>query len=168
MNPETLQQARNLFDTVRMLKDRLIARVSTASNARNSGSPGIDFTVPQINMLSTIRKRGQVTIKELAELLRVSAPSASSMVDRLVEMGGLSREQNKLDRREVVVRITAEAEEAIEQTERQMFEGIAEILERMGPEDARKWCEVYERIRAILETDPDVQRLFAARKGGAQ
>jgi len=46
-----------------------------------------ELTSPQMTALMTVRERGQVTIKELAEGLGVSAPSASVMVDRLVEMG---------------------------------------------------------------------------------
>ena len=36
------------------------------------------------------------------------------------------------------------------------MQSIAEILERIGPEYAAKWCDVYGRIRAVVAENRDV------------
>jgi DNA-binding MarR family transcriptional regulator len=101
-------------------------------------------------MLLTVRERGQVTIKELAEALQVSAPSASAMVDRLVEMGALTREQNPNDRREVAVALSPQAQQVTAMMEEGLLGGIVDLIEKLGPEYAAMWCKVYDKIGKIL------------------
>lgn len=115
--------------------------------------------MPQIEAMMAIHDRGQVTIKELARALDVSAPSASSMVDRLVDVGALTREQSKLDRREVVVRLSPDAVEHMDAMERHILQSIVVMIEKIGPEYARMWCEVYEKLReAVGEVDEAMRR----------
>jgi len=106
-----------------------------------------------MNALMMVRDRSQVTIKELAEALGVSAPSASVMVDRLVEMGMVTREQSRVDRREVVVQVAPEAVETIERMEKQALQSIVEIIDKIGPKYARMWCEALGRIREVLREE---------------
>jgi DNA-binding MarR family transcriptional regulator len=89
-------------------------------------------------------------MSELAELLGVSPPSASTMVDRLVDKGVLSREHSTEDRRKVVVRISPESAKNIESVESsilQLFEGL---VEKLGPETTRQWCRVLKHVNAVL------------------
>ena len=65
----------------------------------------------------------------------------------------LTREQSQVDRRTVQVRLSPEAVEHIEHCEGQMLEYIVELLEKVGPEWAQRWCEVYARIREVLAAD---------------
>jgi len=111
--------------------------------------------MPQLNMLLVIRTRDGVTVKELAGALQVSPPSASAMVDRLVETGAVTREQNPDDRREVIVCISPQAAAVIDRLEEYILERIVELLEKIGPEYAEKWCAVYERILEILAEERD-------------
>ncbi len=148
-----LEQARFVHETVNLLKRRVAAR-TVLTQPGCDGGPGLELTWPQMNMLIAVRERGQVTIKELAEALEVSASSASTMVDRLVEMGPLTREQSRVDRRTVVVQLSPEAETAIDRCEAGILDCIVELLEKVGPEYAEKWCDVYAKIREVLTEEP--------------
>jgi len=150
MDRGLLAQARSLLETSHMLRGRV------ASRLHQTGSPMAEcpeLTLPQMNMVQTVIERGRVTIKQLAEALQVSAPSASAMVERLVELGALTREQSKVDRREVVIAISPDAERRIRRLEEQMLDSIAEILDKIGPQYAQMWCDVYERIREVLQQE---------------
>ena len=92
-------------------------------------------------------------IKELSELLGVAPPSASTMVDRLVEKKILVREMSPEDRRKVIVRVSPEAVADIEKTEEAVLSSFVDLVEKVGPETARKWCEVLERIKFVLEEE---------------
>lgn len=122
-----------------------------------------ELTPPQINMLMAIRESGSVTIKQLTHILKVKAPSASTMVDRLVEMGILTREENPADRREVLVRISPEMSVRIEQLERLVLVSLAEVLDRLGPKHSRMWYEVAGRLIDIMasEQQPCAKRASA-------
>lgn len=160
------EQARALHNTLRLIKNRVIARHSAKIAARaaqvDTGPP--DLTLPQMNCLTTIRDHGEVTIKALAEALGISPPSASAMVDRLVEMGAARREQSTTDRREVVVSLSEEGAQGLDAMEENILECIEELLERVGPECARHWCEVYERIREALFEDSEAPRKTTGRE----
>jgi len=108
-----------------------------------------DLTIPQLNMLMTCHDIGAATIKEIAADLEVSAPSVSAMVDRLVEIRALTREQSSNDRRQVVVRLTELGTNTVLRMEEYMVGALAEVLERVGPRYAEMWCEVYEEINRV-------------------
>lgn len=152
MNDEIRQQARLIYEAVTLFKLYLMRHWALASG-KNQG--GVALTFPQMNSLTVIREHGHVTVKELAQALRVSAPSASAMVDRLFEHGFVSREQSRTDRREVVVRVTPEGREVVERMEEGVLHSLADMLEKMGPEYGQKWCEACRRLREVLMEEAD-------------
>jgi len=150
MDAESLEQAKLIYETGRLLHARFLHRYSAASAYLDSKSLAHALTAAQVNMLVAIRDHDGTTIKKLAKTLDVSAPSASAMVDRLVEVGVVTREQNPKDRREVVVRVSPQAAQLADKIEEQILQGIVEMIEKVGAEYARKWTEVYEKIREVL------------------
>jgi len=149
---DEFEQAREIYRTVRLLKARLSKRYAALRDGA-AQSAFHELTMPQCNVLTVVRERQAVTIKDLAEALQVSPPSASAMVDRLVDLGMVRREQSRVDRREVLVRISKQGEEAIDSFEAEMLVTIREILEQVGPETAQTWCDVYKRIRCVLDEE---------------
>lgn len=155
MKPEsTLEQARLIHRTVRMLHERVVRRVTVTPR---DGEAGQDIcailTFPQFNMLMVLREMREATIKDLAEALQVSAPSASTMVDRLVDLGVLDRSQSQVDRRTVLVRLTASGEQSMALFEDTLLEGLSHLLERLGPDMAATWCNIYRRIAELLQDE---------------
>ncbi|MCL4691802.1 MAG: MarR family transcriptional regulator [Candidatus Hydrogenedentes bacterium] len=153
MNADVIEQARYLFDTVRMLQARMCARHSTVNGFVGKDGHAQDLTIPQMHMLYKIRELDSATIRDLAESLYVSAPSASAMVERLVEMGVVTREQSRVDRREVIVRVAPAGEHTLETLEKHILESFVDILNGIGPEHAQMWCDVYARIREVLSEE---------------
>jgi len=153
-DPRILEQARALAAVVRRLRQHIIRRHSQIFAETAAGLAPPELTLPQMNMVMVVKDRGTVTIKELAEALSVSAPSASAMVDRLVDLGVLIREQSQVDRRVVEVRVSPGADQHICAMERHILHAIAELLEKIGPEYSEMWCEVYSKIDEVLGT-PD-------------
>ncbi len=147
MEPELLEQARSLFTTIQLLRRVLGYRHAMQVS---SACGGADLTMAQMHALMAIHGCGQVSIKELAESLHVSAPSASTMVDRLVEAGMVSREQSQADRRGVVIQLSQQGKEGIQELEQTVLQFLAEIMEKIGPEYTAQWCQVYERIREVV------------------
>lgn len=155
MDSKIREQARAIYRTAKTLQ--------TATLAKNAGvNVGLDcvakeLTLPQMSTLVLIRDHGAISIKELASATRVSSPSASAMVDRLVDIGVLSREPSRVDRREVCITLSEAGEEVVGAMEGQLLEGIEELLEKVGPEVAGKWCEVYKQLDAVL-AEEKIQR----------
>jgi DNA-binding MarR family transcriptional regulator len=142
-----IEQARLIHDTVQLIKQTVIKRIS---NHGEGGPFPLDLTIPQVNALLIVSRLQHVSIKELAAEMHVSAPSASAMVDRLVEIGVVSREPSKSDRREVVVQLTELGARHTSRIEEAMLQWIMCVLEKIGPKYAQMWCDVYEKIREVL------------------
>lgn len=145
-----LMQARYLFETIQMLQRRVCRRHVHNTGPREGDTVCGELTMPQWHMMVAVRRFGTPSLKELAQALQVSAPSASTMVDRLVEMGMLTREPSQIDRREVVVALSAKGLEMAGRMEDEILHSISEVLEKIGPDYASKWCEVFERIQHVL------------------
>jgi DNA-binding MarR family transcriptional regulator len=100
-----------------------------------------------------------MTMSELADQLSVSPPSASVLVDRLVEKGILCREHSTTDRRKVVVRVSPEAEKIVEEIIANILQFFVDLVEKIGIETAQKWCDVLTHVTSVLSDEPG-QRIF--------
>ena len=150
-DPSTLANARYIFATGRRIHDR-VQQIVTAACMEESGDDSFgELSAPQMNMILMIRVRETVSVTQLASLLNVSPPSASTMVDRLVERGLLTRTPSSEDRRKVVIRVSPEAIERISRIEEKVLGAFVELVEAVGPETTRMWCEVLDRIKNVLE-----------------
>lgn len=151
MRATILAQARALHRTIRRLQTRVLVKSVRAES--EDGPSTRELTLPQITMLLVVRDLGEMSIKALAEATQVSAPSASTMVDRLVEAGMLWREASRTDRREVRVSLTAEGVRTVGILEEHLLKSLMEMLEKVGPDMAENWCEIYARIGTILDEE---------------
>ena len=148
-----IEQARFIMTTGKIIRDRVFRNISghVGINGNGEGCGFGELSLPQIHAVNVTREGGKVTITELADMLGVSPPSASAMVDRLVEKGVFKREQSLEDRRKVVVSVSTKALEQFEVIEKNLLQSLIALVEGIGPETTRKWCEVLKRVREVQE-----------------
>ncbi len=146
---KTVEQARFLASAGRKLKNHIFSIQSELRHG-SASCKGEELSMAQVQMLMTLQSYGDSTISNLAEQLKVSAPSASCMVDRLEDKGFLHRERSTEDRRKVVVRLSKEAKIQAEQMENAVLAMFLDLVEKVGPETAQKWCEVLEKVEQVL------------------
>lgn len=152
MQDEHIAQALDILKTVRLLQAHMGRRLHEARHTQHLCG---ELTMRQMNTLVVIRERGEANVKELAEALNVSPPSASTMVERLVELGMATREPGTEDRREVCVQLS-EAGRAFTAELEEHFAGcVAELLLWIGPEMAGQWHAVYRRLREVISEEPE-------------
>ncbi len=146
-------QARYIMETGKLIHDR-VSRAFLGHTAGVKKRKNLcALSAPQLHAVKITRKHGQITITELADTLGVSPPSASAMVDRLAEKGVLRRQRSRRDRRKVVVSIPPDVSRDIEKIEARILNSFLELVEKIGPDAARKWCEVLDHVKKVLE-DP--------------
>jgi len=148
-NDKKLEQARFIAKAGRRLKNHIFSVQSAVRNGQPAGT-GEELSMAQVQMLITLHTCGESTISNLAEQLKVSPPSASCMVDRLEDKGLLYRERSTEDRRKVVVRLSEPAATQVKRMEAAVFAAFLDLVEKVGPETAEKWCEVLERVDQVL------------------
>lgn len=67
----------------------------------------LDLTMAQLKTLFTLEYAGPATIGQTAERLGISLPTASHLIDRLVNGGFADRTEDPADRRRTVAAVTA-------------------------------------------------------------
>jgi DNA-binding MarR family transcriptional regulator len=150
---ESRRIARYIFTNGKVIQDKII-RWHTMQVARGSSkSMYKEVTMSQLHTIMSIYNRGEVSMTELSALTNVSPPSASVMVDRLVEKGILVREHSERDRRKVMVKISPKAVKGIRQIEEGILQSFTGLVEDIGPETAQKWCDVIEKVKTVLEKE---------------
>lgn len=154
MPEQAREQARQLLGTIMQLQRRVLVR--TARKNLERVSPAKDLSMPQMTTLLVVRERGEMSLKDIAAATHVSPPSASTMVDRLVELGMVTRKNSVVDRREVRVAISGEGEKTVEVLEGELLNSLTEIMNKIGPEYAQRWCDVYGRIQQFLDDESNM------------
>jgi DNA-binding MarR family transcriptional regulator len=92
---------------------RLALRRFLASSETTSGAAGVTSQQYQALLAIHVHPQRQMMIKELAAELLLVANGAVQLVDRLELAGLVARQESPLDRRRVLVRLTAEGERLV-------------------------------------------------------
>lgn len=106
-----------------------VFRVSSAASA--PAWIDLDLTMSQMKGLRTLAFGGPATISGLADTMKISQPTASQLVDRLVHSGLAEREEDPADRRRTLVRLTKRGQQLHERLRGQIRERFRSWLERM-------------------------------------
>src|SRR5690606_34630835 len=123
-----------------------LARRLRAERAVNTMSDG------QYAVLATLRIHGDLTLSELAERERVTAPSMNRTVNCLIEEGWITRTPDENDRRKVNISLAAKGRALIEETTRRRDAWLEEALADLSP-----------RERSVLARAADIMRAVARR-----
>lgn len=93
------------------------------------------FSMPQFYVLMSLQERGPMTVSELAGLLNVSPPSASSILDRIEENGLIERVRDLDDRRVVRVRLLDKGGEVVEDMSGMKRDSLRALFENLTDEE---------------------------------
>jgi len=146
----TLSQARYIFTTGKMIRDRIERIVNDYLSELGKTDAYLGLSYPQLHALLMVRMRGSLAMSELADALGISPSSASAMVDKLVERNFLAREHSTNDRRKVIVTVSGEAKKTIAGIEEKLMQLFIDLVEKLGPDTTQKWCDVLKEVKKAL------------------
>ncbi|MGZ4610757.1 MAG: MarR family winged helix-turn-helix transcriptional regulator [Actinomycetes bacterium] len=89
----------------------------------------------QLRVLLVVDRHAPLNLSSLATRLDLSVPSASRLVDRLVDAGLVARGVAAHSRREVALSLTAKGRRALAQLRRSRERAIGQVLGEMAPRD---------------------------------
>ena len=133
------EQKEHLF----LIFDTLIKIKSECSCGIFSECSLSDITLKQIFYLKTIDQNGEITFSRLAEITKNSKPTITGMINKLVRMDCVSREQCPEDGRIYYIRLTGKGE-MIARAEQKALEQVVERLFSSLNED-----EIEDLIRIL-------------------
>lgn len=160
-NISTIETAQYICNTGKIIHDRIVKIQSTYFSASKNGVLS-DLSITQLNAIKTLWDSGELTMSELADQLGVSPPSASVLVDRLVDKGIFCREHSTTDRRKVVVRVSPEAEKMAEEITSLIVQFFVDLVEKIGAETAQKWCDVLTCVKSAIAEEYETDTFSAS------
>jgi DNA-binding MarR family transcriptional regulator len=104
----------------------------------------------QLHLLGLLNELGPTTVSHLAALLGTTPPSASAMVDRMVDTGQVSRERNEDDRRVVTVSLGPGGRAALEAALGGRREMLERVFSQLDDEELRTTLRVMARLEEAI------------------
>jgi MarR family transcriptional regulator, organic hydroperoxide resistance regulator len=119
-----------------------------------------EISLPQLHLLINLRERGTLTVSELSELLGVTPPSASAIIDRMEERGWVTRERDTVDRRVVHIVLEEHGRTIIDELAGTKRDTLYRLLTVMDDEELghviaaiQAAQRAFERLSAVSESD---------------
>lgn len=109
----------------------------------------------QMRAMFFLFKNERATVGDVAQALGVSMPTASELVDRLVEDGLAERGVNPSDRRQVLVWLTPKAHAFATKLHATRRAQLRKALDLMAPEERPVFVRSLQAFAAALEIDPE-------------
>ncbi len=100
----------------------------------------------QCEALRLVHQTDAVRMRDIADHLHVTAPSATALVGELVAHGYLTREARADDRREVVLSLTPKGVRALREIDTRRTAVVAELLAPLGDEDHAELDRILQKI----------------------
>lgn len=109
------------------------------------------LTMAQVHALRSIAECDGMTMKQLASAMMITSPSATSFVERLVEMGWVERYTNAKNRKEVHLRLTRSGAEMLAAKKAQCDATVAALLSHLSPADRSELARLMHLLVAAAE-----------------
>jgi DNA-binding MarR family transcriptional regulator len=138
------------------LVDEAIAQIEALMSVRRkafcSQPLHREISMPQLYILMVLEEHGPTTVTDLAHLLRISAPSASSIVDRMEEHGLVERARDEADRRVVHVRLLDRGRRLMNEVTGLKRDGLQRVLATLSDEELEHVIRAAEALQRAAHT----------------
>jgi DNA-binding MarR family transcriptional regulator len=94
-----------------------------------------DYSLPQLATLLLLDEEGELTIKQVTEILGRSVSATSRLLDQLVERGMVSRREDEHDRRSKRIAMTEKGSMLIATLEQRRADAQVAVMEYYSPEE---------------------------------
>lgn len=112
-----------------------------------------EINMMHVHVLGLLSCSQSMTMKQLADRLKITAPSATSLVEKLVKLGLIERERDPKNRRSVLVRISKKGKTSYDNKISESRKAMASVLSALSQDDQKE----YLRILTILSESLDAK-----------
>ena len=105
----------------------------------------------QLHVLFLLVSRGSMPMSRLAEVLDVSLPNATGIIERMVEHGLVDRERSDDDRRIVAVCATDAGRHTVEEIDMIRRGQLAAVITRLNPQQQERALRTFTELREAAE-----------------
>ncbi len=113
------------------------------------------LSMVNLHVLMVLAHGGPLPMRAIAESLDVSQASTTGIIDRMEELGYVTRERDEADRRVVNVTLTDAGHELIADMASERRERLAQMLGTMADDDLAALIQGLRALRAARECDAE-------------
>jgi DNA-binding MarR family transcriptional regulator len=125
-------------------------KAARRARGRAASDTSAGLSLAQYHVLEPLAS-GPRTNRELAELAGISAPTATRIVDGLLEREWVSRVGDLTDRRAVVISLTETGRAALTKKQREYAARRRKIADALDPHEQEMAAELLRRLAAVIE-----------------
>jgi DNA-binding MarR family transcriptional regulator len=112
---------------------------------------GLNITAPQLKTMFFIANQGSTNFTKLALALGVTPPNVTGIVDRLVEHGLVSRQENPEDRRMLMLHLTEKGKSIIADLRERRASRMSKILSNLSLEELATVAKGFNLLNRAAE-----------------
>lgn len=116
----------------------------------------LNLTSAQLKALVILSFEGTLTINQLAQILHVSQPAASHLVERLVQAELVERIEHATDRRIILARPTIQGKELVGRLRRGRLEGLRGWLAQLDEPDLAALQQGLDALNRVMPHTPSL------------
>lgn len=135
-----------------VLADRLRLAVGRLARRLRQQSLG-GLTPSQRSVLATLHRHGAITMSQLAEVEVISRPSATGIVQRLLDQGLVERHPHPDDGRSTVIGLSNAGAEMLERGRRERTAVLATRIEALSQEERAVLDRAVEVLYRLVEEE---------------
>lgn len=111
-----------------------------------------EISSAQIIILSALEDWGPLSLRKLAQIIGVSPPTASVLVDRLVKARQVERRQDIDDRRKIIIKINQKGKKVLNRFRLDIEKRWEKILtQTLNPQEIENYLAILRKIVESLE-----------------
>ena len=141
------------MDQVKLFRENTRRLEMNLGNINKSDCCCCGISDTQCFILVEIGRKPDISVKELAGILRLDKSGISRMVEELVQKEFVERKPSKEDRRYVVLNLTVKGSERFNQIENNMNIKFKSILDRIPEEKRNQVIEALELYNVACEAN---------------
>jgi DNA-binding MarR family transcriptional regulator len=131
------------------LLDRIMGSALSLSRSmrqRMACKDDCDANMLQIHALLYVREHEGMTMKELAKHLKITSPSATSFVNRLVKLKWVERFTDPENRKLVRLKISTTGTAMLQQSMKERKEEMRKVLSLLSPDDQEELARILTHL----------------------
>lgn len=135
MNSVNNQIINNLFKIYRLLNHKVKLDYSL-----------FNLTIIQFHCLAYLNNNKKVLMSEVANYFKITTPTATAIIDRLVKMRLVSRITDLKDRRKIIVKLTKKGKDLFKEIIKSNCQHIKSILSKLSNQEKKRLIKITEKI----------------------
>ena len=109
-----------------------------------------EITLPMLSAMECLAHQGACPMHSIAQLLDISRPAATGLINRLISQQAARREHDAKDRRIVRVTLTPKGRKMLTDIWRQKKRTLIDVFGQIAPAQRTQYLQTLEQVVSIL------------------